>query len=73
MEGVLSQAAWWGVAGREQRLASGPGQPWVFTGLSPGLAGFSACPMCSLGEGRGMGSFRACCRLGRSSEFGVLV
>lgn len=72
MEGVWRQAAWWGVAGREQRPASGPGEPWVLTGLSPALAGFSACHVLS-GRRWGMGSFRACCRLGRSSEFGVLV
>lgn len=72
MEGVLRQVAWWGVAGREQRPASGPGQPWVLTALAS-LGGLFFLPHVLPGRRWGMGSFRACCGLGRSSEFGMLV
>lgn len=58
VEGVLRQAAWWGLAGREQGPADKRGwsrEPWAHIELSPALAGFSACPVCCLGEGRGWG------------------
>ena len=59
VEGVLRQAAWWRLAGREQRPADKRGwsrEPWARIALSPALAGFSACPVCCLGEGGGWGT-----------------
>lgn len=65
-----------GVVGGGGQRAETSQWPWAAMGAHRALAslgGLFCLPHVLPGRRWGMGSFRACCRLGRSSEFGVLV